>query len=191
MPLTIKYATSSDGARTAFGVMGEGPPLVFTPGSVSHLEVFDETAEGREFASRLAERHRLVMYDRHGCGRSRPHGLLIRRRRARPGSGDRCSRYRPDPHGRLLCRRSARDHLRRTESGARRAHSLLRHRGGRSPAHRRGTVDEDGRQSARASALGHGFKSTLRRDDRCIRGQRRIAPTRRTVRSLPAHRRDR
>jgi class 3 adenylate cyclase len=70
MPLTIKYATRSDGARTAYGVMGDGPPLVFTPGWVSHLEVFDETAGGREFASRLAERHKLVMYDRHGCGLS-------------------------------------------------------------------------------------------------------------------------
>ena len=70
MPMTIKYATRSDGARTAYGVMGDGPPLVFTPGWVSHLEVFDETVDGRAFASRLAERHTLVMYDRHGCGLS-------------------------------------------------------------------------------------------------------------------------
>jgi pimeloyl-ACP methyl ester carboxylesterase len=70
MPLTIKYATRSDGARTAYGVMGNGPPLIFTPGWVSHLEVFDETEGGRELASRLAERHMLVMYDRHGCGLS-------------------------------------------------------------------------------------------------------------------------
>ena len=70
MPMTIKYATRSDGARTAYGVMGCGPPLVFTPGWVSHLEVFDETVDGRAFASRLAERHTLVMYDRHGCGLS-------------------------------------------------------------------------------------------------------------------------
>jgi class 3 adenylate cyclase len=70
MPLTIKYATRSDGARTAYGVLGEGPPLIFTPGWVSHLEVFDETVDGRTFAARLAERHTLVMYDRHGCGLS-------------------------------------------------------------------------------------------------------------------------
>jgi class 3 adenylate cyclase len=70
MPMTIKYATRTDGARTAYGVMGDGPPLIFTPGWVSHLEVFDETVDGRAFASRLAERHTLVMYDRHGCGLS-------------------------------------------------------------------------------------------------------------------------
>lgn len=68
--MTIRYATRSDGARTAYGVMGQGPLLVSPPGWVSHLEVFDETVDGRAFASRLAERHTLVMYDRHGCGLS-------------------------------------------------------------------------------------------------------------------------
>ncbi len=70
MSMTIKYATRSDGARTAYGVMGAGTPLVFTPGWVSHLEVFDDTPNGRAFTARLAERHTVVMYDRHGCGLS-------------------------------------------------------------------------------------------------------------------------
>jgi class 3 adenylate cyclase/pimeloyl-ACP methyl ester carboxylesterase len=70
MPMTIKYATRSDGARTAYGVTGDGPLLIVPPGWVSHLEVFDETSGGRSFTSRLAARHTVVMYDRHGCGLS-------------------------------------------------------------------------------------------------------------------------
>jgi hypothetical protein len=47
MPMSIKYATCSDGARTAYGVIGDGPALVFTPGWVSHLEVFEDNQTGK------------------------------------------------------------------------------------------------------------------------------------------------
>ena len=70
MELRIQYAKRADGAKTALGIMGSGPPLVVPPGRISHLEWFMEDPNAKAFRERLAERHTLVLYDRHGCGLS-------------------------------------------------------------------------------------------------------------------------
>ncbi|MEX2247784.1 MAG: alpha/beta fold hydrolase [Dehalococcoidia bacterium] len=69
MDMKIRYATRADGARTAYGVMGEGPPLLVPPPWVWNLEWWQNEPH-RSFAGRLAEHFQLVAYDKHGCGLS-------------------------------------------------------------------------------------------------------------------------
>lgn len=35
----IRFCTTSDGVRIAYGVAGDGPPVVFCPGIYSHIEL--------------------------------------------------------------------------------------------------------------------------------------------------------
>jgi class 3 adenylate cyclase/pimeloyl-ACP methyl ester carboxylesterase len=69
MEMQIRYASRVDGAKIAYGVMGEGPPLFVPPGWVWSLEWW-RAEPHRSFAERLAERFTLVVYDKHGCGLS-------------------------------------------------------------------------------------------------------------------------
>jgi class 3 adenylate cyclase/pimeloyl-ACP methyl ester carboxylesterase len=69
MDMQIRYATRADGAKTAYGVMGDGPPVVVPPPWVWNLEWW-RIEPHRSFADRLAERFKLVLYDKHGCGLS-------------------------------------------------------------------------------------------------------------------------
>lgn len=59
-----------EGRRLAYSTFGEGPPIVFGPRWVSHLE--EEWADPRQraFYAELAGRHRVVRFDRVGCGLS-------------------------------------------------------------------------------------------------------------------------
>ncbi|MFG1927429.1 alpha/beta fold hydrolase [Cryptosporangium sp. NPDC048952] len=67
------------GGRVAYAEVGEGPPLVLPTPWVSHLELDWEVAEYRDFVAALARTHRVIRYDRLGCGLSdRP---------PRPGTG--------------------------------------------------------------------------------------------------------
>ncbi|EXG81414.1 alpha/beta fold hydrolase [Cryptosporangium arvum] len=67
------------GGRVAYAEVGDGPPLVLPTPWVSHLERDWEVPEYRAFVAALAGTHRVVRYDRLGCGLSdRP---------ARPGTG--------------------------------------------------------------------------------------------------------
>ncbi len=67
----VRYAKRPDGVMTAYGVMGSGPVLIMPPGGLTHLEWYSsDTAAHEHFCVRLAERHTLVLYDRHGCGLS-------------------------------------------------------------------------------------------------------------------------
>jgi len=59
-----------DGRRIAYAVNGEGPPLVFVGRWVTHLEHEWEDARARAFFEELGRRHRVVRYDRIGCGLS-------------------------------------------------------------------------------------------------------------------------
>ena len=61
----IRFCTSSDGVRIAYTVFGEGPPLVMTPGWVSHQEMEWQGPSG-EFSRRLAQNRRLVLFDGRG-----------------------------------------------------------------------------------------------------------------------------
>src|SRR5215813_11289901 len=59
-----------EGRRLACSTLGEGPPIVFGPRWVSHLE--EEWADPRQraFYAEIAKTHRVVRFDRMGCGLS-------------------------------------------------------------------------------------------------------------------------
>ncbi len=70
-----------DGRRVAYATCGDGPPLVFGPPWVCHLEEDWADAGERSFFLELARTHRVVRFDRVGCGLSsrelgRPQSLL-------------------------------------------------------------------------------------------------------------------
>jgi pimeloyl-ACP methyl ester carboxylesterase/DNA-binding CsgD family transcriptional regulator len=58
------------GRRVAYGVSGQGPPLVAAAWWVSHLERDWQDQRFRDFFDELAQGHRLVRYDRPGVGLS-------------------------------------------------------------------------------------------------------------------------
>jgi pimeloyl-ACP methyl ester carboxylesterase len=70
MDLPIRFCTTADGVRIAYATLGQGPALVFPPGTVTHLEVFWESSAVRAFYERLAQHHTVVLIDRWGCGLS-------------------------------------------------------------------------------------------------------------------------
>ena len=65
----IRFATTEDGVRIAYTASGEGPPLLMTPGWVSHQESEWQGPSG-EFNRRLAQQRQLVLFDGRGTGLS-------------------------------------------------------------------------------------------------------------------------
>jgi hypothetical protein len=59
-----------EGRSIAYSVYGEGPPLVFGPRWVSHLEEEWDDRDQRAFYAELASTHQVVRFDRIGCGLS-------------------------------------------------------------------------------------------------------------------------
>jgi len=59
-----------EGRRLAYSSYGEGPPLVFGPRWVSHLEEEWADARQRAFYTEVARTHRVLRFDRIGCGLS-------------------------------------------------------------------------------------------------------------------------
>ena len=59
-----------EGRRLAYSTLGEGPPIVFGPRWVSHLE--EEWADPRQraFYREVARTHQVLRFDRLGCGLS-------------------------------------------------------------------------------------------------------------------------
>jgi class 3 adenylate cyclase len=70
MEQQIRFCTASDGVRIAYATVGEGPPLVWVSGWVSHLELFWEHPPYRAAAEALAEHLTYVRYDKRGTGLS-------------------------------------------------------------------------------------------------------------------------
>jgi pimeloyl-ACP methyl ester carboxylesterase/DNA-binding CsgD family transcriptional regulator len=70
MKQQIRFCTTTDGVRIAYTATGRGPPLVWPPGWISHLQVWLENPSNRSFHEALAQRHTVINYDRHGCGLS-------------------------------------------------------------------------------------------------------------------------
>jgi class 3 adenylate cyclase/pimeloyl-ACP methyl ester carboxylesterase len=68
----IHFARASDGATIAYSTLGVGPPLVFTPGWISHLEMDLENANYTQFLESLlsGSRRRIVRFDFRGTGLS-------------------------------------------------------------------------------------------------------------------------
>ena len=66
-----RYATTVDGVHIAYQELGSGPvDLVFTPGTVSHVEIIWENAKAARFLRRLASFSRLIVFDKRGTGLS-------------------------------------------------------------------------------------------------------------------------
>src|SRR5262249_11386105 len=70
VPIDIRFCTARDGARIAYSVMGEGPPIVKTATLMSHLQFNWESPIWRHWIEGLAAQNRLVSYDKRGSGLS-------------------------------------------------------------------------------------------------------------------------
>ena len=67
----VQYVTTSDACRIAYTVCGEGMPLVLTPGTFSHVQIYWEAESWlRPWLHGLATRFRLIQYDGRGQGLS-------------------------------------------------------------------------------------------------------------------------
>jgi pimeloyl-ACP methyl ester carboxylesterase/DNA-binding CsgD family transcriptional regulator len=66
----VRFCTSSDGARLAYGVHGSGPPLVRVATWLTHLGFDWYSPVWRHWLDRLGEGHTVVRYDERGCGLS-------------------------------------------------------------------------------------------------------------------------
>lgn len=71
----IRFCTSRDGTRIAYGVSGEGPPLLWAQYWNHHLRLDWHSPIWRPWLSALARRHTLVRYDWRGCGLSDREGV--------------------------------------------------------------------------------------------------------------------
>ena len=69
MEQEIRYL-DLDGRRLAYSTVGDGPPLVFGPRWVSHLEEEWADPHQRAFFAEVARTHQVVRFDRIGCGLS-------------------------------------------------------------------------------------------------------------------------
>jgi pimeloyl-ACP methyl ester carboxylesterase/DNA-binding CsgD family transcriptional regulator len=67
---TIRFCTSSDGARIAYATMGRGPPLVRAAHFLTHLEFELRTPVWQPWLAEYTRGHTLVRYDQRGCGLS-------------------------------------------------------------------------------------------------------------------------
>lgn len=70
MEQQIRFCTAPDGVRVAYATVGEGPPLVMSPGWLSHLEAEWGFVDTRAFLEKLARGRLLVRYDKRGMGLS-------------------------------------------------------------------------------------------------------------------------
>lgn len=70
MEQRLGSASLSDGTVVRFAVAGSGPPAIYVPGWVSHLELGWALPVERDFYEGLALGRTLVRYDRPGCGLS-------------------------------------------------------------------------------------------------------------------------
>lgn len=67
----IRFCTAPDGARIAYAVHGDGPPLVRVATWLTHLELDWASPVWRHWLERLGESHTVLRYDERGCGLSR------------------------------------------------------------------------------------------------------------------------
>jgi len=66
----IRFCTTSDGVRIAYATLGDGSPLVFVRGWVSHIELDWENPVIRESIEDYAKHFQVVRYDKRGTGLS-------------------------------------------------------------------------------------------------------------------------
>lgn len=66
----VYFTHSFDGTKIAFGVVGDGPPLVKVANYMSHLEVDWTSPVWRHWLEELTRAHTLIHADERGCGLS-------------------------------------------------------------------------------------------------------------------------
>lgn len=66
----VEHVRLADGTRVGYAVAGSGPPLLYVPGWVSHLDLGWAFDAERRFYEALAAGRTLIRYDRPGCGTS-------------------------------------------------------------------------------------------------------------------------
>lgn len=66
----IKFIEGYDGAKIAYCVSGEGPPVVLLPSWLTHLDFQRRSVAWRPWLDALSDRYTLVRYDPRGCGLS-------------------------------------------------------------------------------------------------------------------------
>jgi pimeloyl-ACP methyl ester carboxylesterase len=72
MEQRLSRVTLADGTVLAYASLGQGPPLVYVMGWLTHLELGWGLPAERALYEGLAQGRRLVRYDRAGCGLSMP-----------------------------------------------------------------------------------------------------------------------
>ena len=70
MKSSIQFAKRADGVNIAYSTFGEGQPLVFAPPWVTSLAFVFEDPFLNQFVEQLAQKVKVVFYDKHGCGQS-------------------------------------------------------------------------------------------------------------------------
>jgi pimeloyl-ACP methyl ester carboxylesterase/DNA-binding CsgD family transcriptional regulator len=70
MKQDIRFCTAPDGVKLAYAVSGEGPPLVMAATTLTHLDHQWRSPAWRPWLETFAPEHRLLRYDRRGCGLS-------------------------------------------------------------------------------------------------------------------------
>jgi len=66
----IRFCKSFDGARIAYAITGEGPPLVKAPHWLTHLEYEAQSPIWQPWIEELSRTHTLIRMDLRGCGLS-------------------------------------------------------------------------------------------------------------------------
>lgn len=70
MERQVRFCKTSDGVRIAYATYGSGPPLVYVPGWISHLDLDWQIPAAREAAEALGEHFSCVQLDKRGTGLS-------------------------------------------------------------------------------------------------------------------------
>jgi pimeloyl-ACP methyl ester carboxylesterase/DNA-binding CsgD family transcriptional regulator len=65
-----QFFTTAAGTRIAYATTGDGPPLVYLPPFLSHLELMWDAPAFQAFNEALGAHFTLIRYDRYGCGLS-------------------------------------------------------------------------------------------------------------------------
>jgi pimeloyl-ACP methyl ester carboxylesterase/DNA-binding winged helix-turn-helix (wHTH) protein len=66
----IAFCRAADGVRLAYGVAGEGPPLVRAANWMTHLGYDIESPVWKHWVRDLSRQYRFIRYDERGCGLS-------------------------------------------------------------------------------------------------------------------------
>ena len=66
----IRYATTTDGVHVAYDVFGDGPPLVYIPHWVTHLELLQQEPAAAQVLRTLASFSKVIVFDKRGTGLS-------------------------------------------------------------------------------------------------------------------------